>query len=93
MNFKRVDCPICGHTMYYIWPSPQSDPAVERVISRFQECRIGCKSWRGDVQTGRAYNPVRLGEDLVVGGVSYPSVGAWLRAIGIIGDNKRAGDQ
>lgn len=81
---ERLNCPNCSThmPMYFVWPSPQKDSAVEAVIGRIQICR-SC-GWQGDAVTKTRYEIHREGNILYVDGVGYTDKADWLRKIGLI---------
>src|SRR3972149_4115599 len=82
----RMTCPRCAHVvpMSFIWPSPQSDADVERVIGRFQRCTV-C-GWQGDAMIWKPYDIKRRdAKTLLIDGQAVTDLHAWLVQIGLIG--------
>jgi hypothetical protein len=86
---ERRTCPRCQHAipMAFLFPKQRDDAGVEEEIGRFQYCRF-C-DWHGDAYTGYEFSFDRDGSVLVVSGVRFNSVEAFVRAwIGFMGEER-----
>ena len=93
MTIERKDCPRCGQAMAYIFPAARPNPAVDRLLDRFQECRnpycaryLRQSSLQLDVVAGLAHQIQRDGDHLVIDGKPYKKLEAWLADLGLLGD-------